>query len=73
MKGDWEAPGRKPPPDGIFPFKINAQIAKVTTMVDGSYRCILDFGEDNTPEAAKLLACRRLVVQVEFQKRITGP
>lgn len=72
MKGEWSAPGRRPPEDDLLPFKLIVGISRVTTMADGSYRIWLDIGENDTPAAAKLLALRRDTVEVEFQRRITS-
>jgi len=70
-KGEWAAPGKKPPPSDIFPFECVAGIAKVMTMADGSYRVWLDLGENDTPEAVKIMALRRNTVQIKFIKRVT--
>ena len=71
MKGKWKAPGKQPPSADIFPFDCVVGIAKVMTMSDGSYRVWLDLGENDTPEAVKIMAIRRNTVLVKFIKLVT--
>lgn len=55
---------------GLLPFKIVAEVIKVSTMSDKGFRVILDFGEGNIAEAAKLMALLKMAIVVEFQNEV---
>lgn len=65
---DWESPGAKPVSDSLFPIKFQASMAQVRTMADGSFRVVLDLGENDLPAAALLMATRGKVLEVEIRK-----
>lgn len=79
MAFEHEMPGKNPmtpkPPEtgqeapipaqtGLCPFSFTAIISGIRTSVDGGVKITFDLGDHNTPEAAKLLALRHLVLRI---------